>query len=139
MVDLISFRDSRSRAEWLSGNIDPDLAAIFLKAARYANAVLKFQPLITSIFRSKTEDFNLDGTGVHCAWRAIDIYADSWIDTRAAAVADFINTRYIYDPSRPTMSVALFKPHGSGPHVHFQVHPHTSERPPAQRPEVEVA
>ena len=135
--DLIGFRDVRSRDEWCSGNIAPDLARIFLQAANYAAYVTKRHLIVTSIYRTPEEDEALLGHGIHPAWRAIDIHADSWDDPSSKAVVDFLNTRYVYDPLRPTMQVAFFEPHGSGPHIHIQVHGGTTLREPGSVPRPE--
>lgn len=45
------------------------------------------------------------------------------------AIAKRVNRRWAYDPNRPgRFSVAYAKPHGSGPHIHLQVHPNTRRR-----------
>lgn len=83
---------------------------------------------MTGIYRTTKEDEALGGHGVHPAWRAIDIRAASWTDPLIEAAAKKINERWIYDPARPSMVVALFEPHGTGPHGHFQVYLNTKER-----------
>ncbi len=43
-------------------------------------------------------------------------------------VARAVNRLWIYDPRRPAMVVAYAGKHGTGPHVHFQVHQRTRRR-----------
>lgn len=117
---IIDFRDDRVREEWASGKLDPLLTSIFLYAARYASDFLHHTLLVTCIWRSEAEDAALGGSGVHKQWRGIDVHADTWADPHANAVAAWVNQRWIYDPLRPSMKVALWEPHGTGPHLHFQ-------------------
>jgi hypothetical protein len=92
---------------------------------------------ITSIDRTIEEDKALNASGIHAAgppWRAIDIgihelEADL---ERSQGVANElcaqINKVWAYDPSRSHLTVAYCKPHGSGPHLHLQVHTRTKLR-----------
>lgn len=43
-------------------------------------------------------------------------------------VARGLNRAFVYDPVRPTIGVAFAAKHGTGPHVHLQVHPATIRR-----------
>lgn len=86
--------------------------------------------VITSIYRSKEEDKALGASGIHSTkpHRAIDIRVKNLVgdfQAKADEVADVINTIWAYDPSRPNLHVAIAKLHGSGPHLHLQVHPRT--------------
>jgi hypothetical protein len=118
---VIDFRDDRVRQEWESGKVDPLLESIFLDAAQHAETVLQIPLIITCIWRSAEEDALLNGSGVHKVWRAIDVHADTWSDPKIGALAEYINSLWIYDPLRPSYKVALWEPHGTGPHAHFQV------------------
>ena len=40
-------------------------------------------------------------------------------------IADYINSRWSYDPDRPQMQVCIFHDVGQGPHLHYQVCPKT--------------
>jgi len=40
-------------------------------------------------------------------------------------VEDYINSRWIYDSTRPEMLCCKFHDVGHGPHLHFQSHPRT--------------
>lgn len=128
--DLFRFKTDRELREWSSGSVFPLLMTIVTEAGQYAYYDLGFQLLITSIWRSVAEDADLGGHGIHPEWRAVDVHADSWQDTKIGQVASFVEGRYQYDPSRPSMKVALWEPHGNGPHLHLQVHPATRLRVP---------
>lgn len=81
---------------------------------------------LTSLNRPKTEDDKLGGSGIHVVgppWRAVDVAFKSWEE--AQEVAALVNAKWIYDPKRPQMKVAYAKKHGTGPHIHLQVHPRT--------------
>lgn len=68
-------------------------------------------------------------------YRALDLGAplvpggtpdDRW--AAVAAIAEPLNSLWVYDPSRPSMLCAYADPHGTGPHLHLQVHPATIMR-----------
>ncbi len=40
----------------------------------------------------------------------------------------YINTKWVYDPNRPTKPCARWHDSGQGPHIHYQVHPNTIRR-----------
>lgn len=64
-------------------------------------------------------------------FRAVDIRTrieGGDFQAKADAVAAKINARWIYDPARPKMVVAYSDVHGTGPHLHVQVHPNTRLR-----------
>ena len=126
--NLIEFASEKQKAEWCSGNVDPKLARIFLEAAVFARS--KGYPMlrVTSIYRDANEDVRLGGSGIHVTWRAIDIGAPGWNDNASATVAAEVNRRWVYDRKRPNLKVALYDEHGTGPHIHFQVHVQTEER-----------
>lgn len=128
-MGLLDFKSPRERDEWCSGELNPLLGRIILEAAQFNASVLKRPPLvITSIWRSAAEDEALGGHGIHPLWRAVDVSADSWSDKYMAAIATYIDSHWAYDKLRPNMHVALFEPHGTGPHCHFQVHFGTGAR-----------
>lgn len=43
-------------------------------------------------------------------------------------IAGSVNGLWSYDPNRPGKLVVYAKPHGTGPHLHLQVHPNTIRR-----------
>jgi hypothetical protein len=64
-------------------------------------------------------------------YRATDIHVSNLPgdpQKAAEAIGALVNARYVYDPARPTMVVAYTVPHGTGPHVHLQVHANTGLR-----------
>ena len=86
--------------------------------------------IIISIYRSKAKDKQIGGSGVHSTTphRAIDARIANLKDgfqEKADEVADVINTIWSYDPSRRNLHLAIAKLHGTGPHLHLQVHPRT--------------
>lgn len=58
----------------------------------------------------------------------MDIHADSWTDSKITALASWINDHYSYDSTRPEMKIAVWGPHGSGPHLHIQSNPFSKAR-----------
>lgn len=91
---------------------------------------------IKSIYRTPEHDRSLGGSGVHATrpHRAIDIGIRMLAPTKSAmwgaacVISRRINREFQYDPTRPHLKVAVCKPHGTGPHIHLQVHPRTRSR-----------
>ena len=109
--------------------VDPRLLAII------TDIVLPLWPepmaVVTSIHRTEAEDAAVHGSGVHVVgppWRAVDIATQRWADSRVEAVVAQVNLEWRYDPDRPHLSCAVYTEHGTGPHVHLQVHPRTRRR-----------
>jgi hypothetical protein len=90
--------------------------------------------VVIDIGRTREEDQALDASGIHAAgppWRALDFRTTvfgSHHQALADGLADEINTRWCYDPARPTKCVLYVEPHGTGPHGHLQIHPDTCLR-----------
>ena len=90
---------------------------------------------ITCIHRTPEEEAAAAGkSGIHVAgppYRAIDVRVSNLVGNPQASAdfwGDFVNAKYVYDPGRPELSVAVTAPHGTGPHIHLQVHDHTGFR-----------
>lgn len=91
---------------------------------------------ITSIFRTRRADRKLGGSGVHATkpHRAIDVSirvlnTDPKVaQEMAEKMCEVLNSLWIYDPTRPAKPVVYCKPHGTGPHIHLQVHPLSRRR-----------
>jgi hypothetical protein len=91
--------------------------------------------LVGDIFRTLTEERLAGGvSGIHTVgppYRAIDVRVSNLPgDHQKAAdsIGARVNARYVYDPTRPTKLVAFTLAHGTGPHVHLQVHKNTALR-----------
>lgn len=118
----VIFETPRIETEWQSGELFPMTTRILEDAQAYALARFDWIFLLTCIWRSVTEDMVLEGSGIHPAWRAVDVRDK---DQPAAAVADvtaYLNGKYVYDSTRPRLVVCYSKPHGTGPHLHIQTH-----------------
>lgn len=77
--------------------------------------------LVTSIFRTPFEDKQLKGSGVHSAWRALDIRTLDVPAEKVTQLTDEVNKTFQYDPNRTHLPVAYSKMHGNAPHLHIQV------------------
>jgi len=74
--------------------------------------------VITSLYR-----INDPGPHGTLPLRAMDERCkDSIIGNR---VAEYLNSRWVYDFNRPDMKVCIFHDVGKGVHLHYQVHPNT--------------
>jgi len=92
------------------------------------------QLVVTDIRRTDTENRAAKSkTRIHSVgppWRAVDVRIYNLgedYQRRAGAVANRVNRRWTYDPRRPKMNVAFARKHGTGPHLHLQVHPRTRQ------------
>jgi len=90
---------------------------------------------VGDIYRTNEENIAADAKSlIHVVgppYRAIDLHVTNLSgdpQKNADAIGALVNARYIYDPARPEKLVAFTQPHGTGPHVHLQVHPNTALR-----------
>jgi hypothetical protein len=91
--------------------------------------------VIGDIHRDAAEEAAAGGvSGIHVVgppYRAIDVRVFNLPGDKqiaADAIGAIVNHKYIYDPARPSKLVAFTQAHGTGAHVHLQVHPATTFR-----------
>jgi hypothetical protein len=120
------FETPRIEQEWGSEKLFPMTATIVHDAQTYALARWDWTFFLTCIWRSITEDIGLEGSGIHPAWRAVDVRDRDQAPDAIADVTKYLNGKYVYDPTRPRLVVCYSKPHGSGPHLHIQAHRRTA-------------
>lgn len=87
----------------------------------------KFGIVITEAYRDQKHPNDLHGT---YPVRAIDLR--SWIYELPEIVENYINNKWIYDPKRSAMKVAILHDSGQGVHFHIQVYPNTCKRKGAE-------
>lgn len=89
---------------------------------------------VVCIHRTPEEERAAGGqTGIHTQGpphRAIDVGGANLTQAQIDLACRAINLRWEYDSERPTKQVAFGVPHGTGPHIHLQVHPATCRREP---------
>lgn len=119
---MLKFVSKRVEDEWSDARLSSKLKQVVMEAADYAQANWQWTFTITSIFRSPQEDAALNASGIHVAWRAVDVRTKGQPKDAVDDVTRFINSRWVYDPSRPMLKVCFAEPHGTGPHGHYQVH-----------------
>lgn len=68
-----------------------------------------------------------EGKGVHSTnpCRGIDLRSWIYSASRIEQIQHYINSRWTYDPKRPTMECCIIHDTGLGVHLHLQVHPNT--------------
>ena len=68
-----------------------------------------------------------EGKGVHSTdpCRGIDLRSWIYSATRLKNIQAYINSRWTYDPKRPTMECCIVHDVGKGIHLHLQVHPNS--------------
>lgn len=128
---VLVFAGFRQEREWDSGRLHPMARKVALLFAWRALTRWGWMVRVTSVYRSPEEDRALEGTGIHPAWRAVDIGGKEAPPGALAECTEYVNARFVYDPDRPALLVVVSKPHGTGPHAHCQAHDHTVERPAA--------
>lgn len=129
MSDPLRFRSQRLEDEFFGPEVHPVVRMIVLEAAEHALEVHGWLFEVTSCIRSLEEDRAAGGHGIHTTGRAVDVGARSIPERLVKAVTDQANARWQYDPQRPNLTVCYSAPHGTGPHLHFQVHERTRVRP----------
>ena len=127
----MKYASTRQRNEWEDDRVNPVLRRLVIEAQDYA-ALMGWVFTATDVWRSEEEEKRYRSSGLHHAWRALDVRVRTgeWDDPGGLALATYMNTLWEYDPARPMMQCVLFKPHenATAPHVHFQVHPRTVRR-----------
>ena len=79
-------------------------------------------PVITSLFRKKTND-----SGVHAVWRACDFRSRNYSSIVQQGMLYYFNNNYQYDFERPGKTMLILHGKGMNEHFHMQVHPQTVE------------
>lgn len=76
-----------------------------------------------------TSGYRKGDRGVHgtIPCRGLDVRSRIYAD-RAEAIAAAINRKFVYDPQRPHLKVAVLHGKGKNRHLHLQVHPATTLR-----------
>jgi hypothetical protein len=80
----------------------------------------------TSVFI--TSAFRKNSKGVHGYHRGIDYRCWDLTDDQIEFICLEINTKYQYDPERPSKKCLIHHDTGRGPHFHLQSHPNTELR-----------
>ena len=80
---------------------------------------------VTSVL---TSAYREGDTGVHGSCRGIDVrsYRLEW--EQIEELLSVLNSKWVYDPTRPNKKVLIYHDVGRGPHLHLQVHPNTRLR-----------
>lgn len=115
--------------EIVAGNLHPMLKKVLVQAVNlWPEETVRF----TSLNRSREEDRRLGASGIHSAgppWRALDIGGRFVEQEQINEVAAVLNDIWEYDHTRPHLKVAVANQHGTGRHLHLQVHDNTGRRP----------
>lgn len=124
----MTFESDRQLREWGSRLVHPMLREVVTYGTAYAKT-FGWTWHVIDIFRTKAEDKKLEGSGVHCVWRAMDVRTKDQVPKVVENVGKAINQAFLYgNVTSPGLMVARWDPHGTGPHMHLQVHPMTVRR-----------
>ena len=117
--EFIQYRDVKHGGEFQRLHVKCREVAYI--ASILSKTLFNEQLNVTSIFRKKTTD-----SGIHEQFRAIDFKPLSK-EEYTYRLIEMINLIYTYDPKRPNLKVAAENPyHGTGQHIHIQVHDNTT-------------
>jgi hypothetical protein len=100
-------------AEWHSKHLHPRAKKIAIVLAQY---LYPYPGVITSIRAGRTT--GKLASGIHAAWRAIDMRSNTMVKHEAEDARKRINKRFRYDDQRDTIPPL---DHGTAPHFHIQV------------------
>ena len=112
--------------------LDPQLTEIVF----YILNVWPVETMVpTCIYRTEEENESAGAkTKIHCVgppYRSLDLRVrnlGSRFQPVANEISKKVNLVWTYDPDRPKLRVAYSKPHGTGPHIHLQIHPRTERK-----------
>ena len=125
----LKFKTSEVRKQW---DTSPKRPAVLVEVVGdlcdFTYSEFEWEPLMTSFIRSAEEDSALGGSGVHVRGGAADFRTIGVPKEEVAAAESHINSRWLYDPNRPSLPVAYAKKHGNAEHLHIQTHPNTRRR-----------
>lgn len=124
MLKNIIIESESTLREWKS--MHPSLEKVFFTLCQVWPFATTLR--ITSMNRSKLADEKLGASGIHSdgpPWRAMDVGGAELDQDHLDKIAEFVNTVWMYDRNRPNLKCAVSKPHGTGKHIHLQVHKRT--------------
>jgi hypothetical protein len=116
---LIQIKNQDVLLDLLSKPYDSNLSIIISEIAE------KHGLIIDESYRDQLNPNDLHGLD---PVRAVDLSSTCYEIGQNYRIMDEINERWIYDPERPAMRVAMIHDAGQGIHFHIQVHPRTRER-----------
>ena len=126
---MIYYRDQRLLAEATERH--PMLVEVMHALDLEAEKVGWKKVIVTSMWRSRAENRAAGAkTLIHCQKpiRAADIRIRDVDPALVELVGTALNLKYQYDKNQPKLNVAFWKLHGTGPHLHLQVHNNTRRR-----------
>ena len=125
----MKFKNDRLRKEWESDDLNVDLRRMVLCIEQMLLSKYRYEPTITSIFRTQEEQDNYYGDredyqkkpwqSVHQFWRGVDLRNR---DMSKEMIDDivFLNGIFIYDETRPHKRCIISHDIGKGDHIHCQ-------------------
>lgn len=135
------FLSDRVSKEWVEGKLDPKLRGLVEEAADFAQSLYQWDLFLTCLLRTSRENDELyvemgyaPGThtdGVHVRGRGADIRVRDVDPDSVAGLTGYLNEKYVYDPDRPALKVALLEDGihaGTAAHLHLQTHANTQNR-----------
>lgn len=120
MRNIIDFKDNRISDEWYSGKLNLRLINYILMVALFTWTEFEKRITLTSIFRTKKEERELQSSGIHNCYRGVDIRTSNFTESEIKKIVDFLNKNLHYD-ARGLHQVAIFGDLKHKNHIHCQV------------------
>jgi hypothetical protein len=114
---MIEFKENSLKDEFDDPKLDTRVRAIVLALAGFVKYEFGKDITITSVWRTKTTD-----SGVHEAWRAVDVRSIYFTDSEINEILLFLNNFfYGKSVSGEDLQTAICHDVGQGQHLHIQV------------------
>lgn len=118
---MITFKEQRLKAEFLSDAVCHDIRLLVLVFAVYVEARWGKDIVVTSVL---PELGIKRKSNTHEQGRAVDIRTRDWTEEMITDSRDWLNSRFAtgaFFRDGPPMKVAIYHDSGHGPHFHLQV------------------
>jgi len=120
MRGIIDFKDNRIKEEWYSNKLNPRLTNYVLMVALFTWTELEKRIMLTSLYRTKKEEKEYNSSGIHNAWRAVDIRTSNFTELEIEKIVKFCNENFHYDVNGLN-SVAVYGDARHKDHIHLQI------------------
>lgn len=123
MIDehnIIDFKTDKIKKQWDSEKLNPRLKKYILILGLYTYTEYNKQIILTSIYRTKKEEYLLKSSGIHNCWRAIDIRTSNLTELEIKRIVKICNEFLHYD-SGEYRDIAVYGDSRHRDHIHCQV------------------
>lgn len=119
MKSLVDFKTDRIKEEWENSKLKDRLRNYILIIALYSWTEFGKRIVITSIWRSKEEEEKLKSSGIHNAWRGIDLRTSIYNEDEINKIVKLCDS-FHYD-ARNLSKVCIYGDKRHLDHIHVQI------------------